>query len=91
MKRKLKSIIKTTLKTRVLSFCEAHPRVLHESVAKAFPHEDPEQVERTLRSLQREGWIKINKSFTEDGYKIDRPVVYRTKKQLFTQQTLFEI
>lgn len=76
------------LHLRVLAYLENHRKAMIESIVPAFSHEKPYQVLRSIIILKREGWVKVNKTYTWEGYTVKKPIAYRTKKQLYSQPTL---
>lgn len=80
--------MKTDLNKRILSSVDAHKKLLLRSVPELFPHERKFSIYRSLLELKKEGWIRINKSYVEDGERINLRCVLRKKKSLYKQQTL---
>lgn len=82
--------MKPILRETLLSFFENHRRVETRAVYAHFEQPNDE-IDAVLSELEKTGWIKINKSYTDKGYTITRPIVVRTDKTLYAQPNLFEL
>jgi hypothetical protein len=78
-----------SLRDRVLSYLENHQRVTLEALLLGFSHEDTTAILEAINELHEQGWAKYNKSYTEDGYKVSKFVIYRSKKKFYVQPKLF--
>lgn len=74
------------LQKRILSSIEIHKKLTLNSIPQLFSHEKRFSIYRCLIALKNQKWIKINKSYVEDGYKINQKCVYRTKKDMYKQK-----
>jgi hypothetical protein len=78
------------LRDRLLSSVENHKKLRLDGLLKLYSHERKFSVIRNLLVLKKEKWIKINKSYVEDGSRVRMPCVYRGRRQLYTQPPLFD-
>lgn len=81
-------MINEDLKTRVLAFLENHRKSMIKTILTSFPHENKVAVLRCVIVLWRAGWVKVNREFTLDGYRIKQRIAYRTDKQMYSQLSL---
>jgi hypothetical protein len=82
--------IMESLKERLLASIEYHGKSDITGVYALYPHEKPLHILRALFTLRNEGWLIIRKTQTIDGDLYPRPNVRRSKKQMFTQNNLFD-
>lgn len=73
------------LKKRLLATIEVHGKSDISGIYNLYPHERRFSILRSLLILKNEGWIKIRKSRTVDGFDIPQVNVQRTKKQRYAQ------
>lgn len=84
--------IKVNLKEKLLSFFENHRKVEVRAVMDQFnPDGTPQEIKDAVGLLEKEGWIKINRSYADKGYNISRPIILRTNKTLYAQPKMFSI
>jgi len=81
----------TDLSKRILSSIEAHGKCTIDGVYKLYPHETKKNIDDAIAELDSLGWIKYRLQMTVDGIKHDIPNVRRSRKQLYSQQTLLDL
>jgi hypothetical protein len=79
------------LREAILSFMESHQKVEMRVLPDYFKKSTPEQVKRAVDKLVEDGWLKVNDNYTNNGDRINSAIVYRTSKQRFEQQKLFDL
>jgi hypothetical protein len=58
-------------------------------IYKLYPHEKPEDIDKAITQLDKDGWVIWRPSQVIDGNKKDIPNVRRSGKQMFNEQDLF--
>lgn len=82
-------IVLSEVQKAVLSSLEYHGKCDLRGFYDIFPHYDKTLIDSALTELQKMGWLKVRKSQVIDGTRYDIPNVQRTKKTLYTEQSLF--
>lgn len=80
--------IENHTKIALLSSIEVHGKCDISGVYNLFPHLKKITIMRHLVNLRNDGWLVIRKSRMEDGYRINRINVRRSKKRMYEQMKL---
>lgn len=83
----------TDLAKRLLASIDVHVVSRFDGICKLYAHESRESILEACKQLQTSGWIKMTWHNVQTGpsKKEKRPLnLRRTKKQMYTEQTLFD-